>query len=240
LNRNGKPRRLPVAKQYALANALSNASNNQANIKSTPTGPSSSSNKSKSNAKGAMNIRGLAGGPCIVQAQNFAPGTSAADITSAIAHITGPIIRCKLIATAPIVIAEIILPDRDSADRLVEAFNGQIADGLKLQLFVRPDAPTAEDLAPEPSATAASIPSGPRADRSRNDENRPLNRGPEVVDGTYGFDDRMETDSYSNGSQPGQRLYSDSITQGRRGGGNGFREDRRRGRGDYGRGYVNR
>ena len=70
-------------------------------------------------------IRGLAG-PYVILAQNFAPGTTAADIESAMTPVGGIIERCRLIKTSPIVIAEIVFENKEGADRVVAAFNGQV------------------------------------------------------------------------------------------------------------------
>jgi hypothetical protein len=58
-----------------------------------------------------------------------------------------------------------------------------------------------------------------------------------VVDGSYGFDDRMDTDARDSGEGRGRGLYSDNLI-GNRGRGRGNSRDRGgRGGGDRGRGY---
>jgi hypothetical protein len=71
-----------------------------------------------------ITIRGLAG-PYAVMAQNFAPGTTAADIESAMTPIGGIVQSCRLVKTQPIVIAEIVFENKDGADRVIETFNNQ-------------------------------------------------------------------------------------------------------------------
>jgi hypothetical protein len=71
-----------------------------------------------------ITIRGLAG-PFAVMAQNFAPGTTAADIESAMTPIGGIVSSCRLIKTSPIVIAEIVFESKDGADRVIETFDNQ-------------------------------------------------------------------------------------------------------------------
>lgn len=71
-----------------------------------------------------MSIRGMAG-MCAVRAQNFAPGTTAADIESALAPVGGNILSCRLIASTPTVIAEIIFEGREGAENVVQTFNNQ-------------------------------------------------------------------------------------------------------------------
>lgn len=71
-----------------------------------------------------MTIRGLAG-PFVVMAQNFAPGTTAADIESAMTPVGGIITSCRLVKQHPIVIAEIVFESREGAERVISAFNNQ-------------------------------------------------------------------------------------------------------------------
>jgi len=71
-----------------------------------------------------MAIRGLAG-PFAIMAQNFAPGTTAADIESAMTPVGGLVTACRLIKTHPIVIAEIIFESKEGAERVIQTFNNQ-------------------------------------------------------------------------------------------------------------------
>lgn len=71
-----------------------------------------------------MTIRGLAG-PFTIMAQNFAPGTTAADIESAMTPIGGLITACRLIKAHPIVIAEIVFESKEGAERVIQTFNNQ-------------------------------------------------------------------------------------------------------------------
>lgn len=71
-----------------------------------------------------LSIRGIAG-PCAVRAQNFARGTTAADIESAMAPIGGKVMNCTIISERPNVIAEIIFETKEGADNVVETFNNQ-------------------------------------------------------------------------------------------------------------------
>ncbi|RQM06469.1 hypothetical protein DH86_00002317, partial [Scytalidium sp. 3C] len=71
-----------------------------------------------------MSIRGLAG-PYIVLAKNFAHGTTAADIESAVTPIGGVTLSCRIIAHRPQVIAEIIFESKEGADAVVDTFNNQ-------------------------------------------------------------------------------------------------------------------
>ena len=71
-----------------------------------------------------ITIRGLAG-PYTVQASNFAPGTTAADIESAMVPIGGEMQSCRIIKSAPTVIAEMVFLDKAGADNVITTFNNQ-------------------------------------------------------------------------------------------------------------------
>lgn len=77
-----------------------------------------------------MSIRGLAG-PYIVLAKNFAHGTTAADIESAVTPIGGVTLSCRIIAHRPQVIAEIIFESKEGADAVVDTFNNQMVSSWK-------------------------------------------------------------------------------------------------------------
>jgi hypothetical protein len=72
-----------------------------------------------------ISIRGIAG-PAVVIAENFAPGTTAADIESAMAPIGGPVLKCSVTTSASTVVAELVFESRDGADRVIEQFHDQI------------------------------------------------------------------------------------------------------------------
>lgn len=72
-----------------------------------------------------MTIRGLAG-PYVVMAQNFAPGTTAADIESAMMPVGGMVNKCRILKTHPITIAEVEFQTKEGADRVIESFNNQL------------------------------------------------------------------------------------------------------------------
>ncbi|KAL1842841.1 hypothetical protein VTJ49DRAFT_4008 [Mycothermus thermophilus] len=182
-----------------------------------PTGPKAMMAK-KATAKPAaaavpdkgFTIRGLAG-PFVVLAQNFAPGTTAADIESAMTPVGGLISSCRIVKTHPIVIAEIVFENKEGADRVIQTFNDRVADGRVLKVFHKPgNTPSSASVPP------ANAPTGPRAASAVNDM---------VVDGSYGFEDPMETDNNNNNSggfskppptgpaadAKSGRLYSDSM-----------------------------
>ncbi|KAK1768453.1 hypothetical protein QBC33DRAFT_377512 [Phialemonium atrogriseum] len=178
-----------------------------------------------------MVIRGLAG-PYVVMAQNFAPGTTAADIENAMTPVAGLISSCRLLKVNPIVIAEIVIESKEGADNVVSTFNNQTADGRLLHVYHKPGAAAGGPPTAPAAALSAHPPSGPRAQRGRDA------RDAAVVDGTLGFDDPMDgggDGAYVNGNgngnannndgggdrTPGRGLYSDSIVRPGRGGGGG-------------------
>ncbi|RAL63590.1 hypothetical protein DID88_003634 [Monilinia fructigena] len=83
---------------------------------------------------GSLSIKGLAG-PYIVMAENFARGTSAQDIESAMSSVGGVPLSCRLISTHPKVVAEIIFDSKDGADNVIDTFNNQEADGNLLYVY---------------------------------------------------------------------------------------------------------
>jgi hypothetical protein len=81
-----------------------------------------------------LSIRGLAG-PFVVMAQNFAPGTTAADIESAMTPVGGLVMSCRLLKTSPIVIAEIVFESKEGADAVIARFNNQTVSSPSTLLF---------------------------------------------------------------------------------------------------------
>lgn len=74
-----------------------------------------------------MIIRGLAG-PYVVVGSNFAPGTTAADIQSAMEPVGGEVQSCKIVASSPTVIAEMTFTDKGGAENVIATFNNQKVD----------------------------------------------------------------------------------------------------------------
>ncbi|KAF2788485.1 hypothetical protein K505DRAFT_366440 [Melanomma pulvis-pyrius CBS 109.77] len=84
-----------------------------------------------------FSIRGVAtGGPFTVVGSNFAPGTTAADVMSAMAPY-GEILSCKLMSATPTVVIEIVFNSRESADTVIATFNNQKADGRVLYVYLK-------------------------------------------------------------------------------------------------------
>ncbi|KAK4250577.1 hypothetical protein C7999DRAFT_38417 [Corynascus novoguineensis] len=105
-----------------------------------PTGPRAMAKAATTFNKG-FTIRGLAG-PFVVMAQNFAPGTTAADIESAMTPVGGIITSCRLVKQHPIVIAEIVFESKEGADNVIATFNNQTVgntpSNLSTQTAARP------------------------------------------------------------------------------------------------------
>lgn len=76
-------------------------------------------------AKSGLSIKG-ASGPFVVVGSNFAPGTTAADIQSALESITGPMLSCRVISHSPSVTAEIAYAEKWSAENAVANFDNQM------------------------------------------------------------------------------------------------------------------
>ncbi|KAI8628693.1 hypothetical protein F5Y19DRAFT_436855 [Xylariaceae sp. FL1651] len=195
------PKTRPVA-----PNARSNRTNKLANAFTRTTA-------SATNAQQQMNvfappaqpvahgitIKGLAG-PFAVLAQNFAPGTTAADIESALTPVGGLISSCRLVKSHPIVIAEIVFESKEGADRVIQTFDKQTADGRTLSVYMKPGG-----YSPTP-------PTGPRSQRTN--ETR-LGGNSVLVDGSMGFNDPIELDDGNRG------LYSDNMVPAFQANGNG-------------------
>lgn len=81
-----------------------------------------------------MSIRGIAG-PYSVMAQNFAPGTTAADIESAMTPIGGEMISCRIVKTSPILIFEMAFASREGGERVIETFNDKTVSFFILRFF---------------------------------------------------------------------------------------------------------
>ncbi|KAB8291604.1 hypothetical protein EYC80_006404 [Monilinia laxa] len=199
---------------------------------------------------GSLSIKGLAG-PYIVMAENFARGTSAQDIESAMSSVGGVPLSCRLISTQPKVVAEIIFDSKDGADNVIDTFNNQEADGNLLYVYHKSGALAQTPLNLRP-APRLSVPTGPKAGRFERSSgsdtfdsryNNSRSSREDVVDGSYGFDDRMDTDDHDDGrgnsNGRSQGLYSDDLVGARKsnnnrnGNGNnwngGRRDDRNRG-----------
>ncbi|SPO00566.1 uncharacterized protein DNG_03314 [Cephalotrichum gorgonifer] len=148
-----------------------------------------------------ISIRGLAG-PFSVLMQNLAPGTTAADIESAVTPVSGEMMVCRIVKTRPIMLAEMVFSSRDAGDLVIKTFDGKTADGRVIKVFPNPQGYQPESARPETRSPA-----------SRD----------HIVDGTMGFPEGVVDASpgaYAAGASGG--LYSDSLVAKR---GRGVRGD---------------
>ncbi|KAJ6444653.1 LOW QUALITY PROTEIN: pentatricopeptide repeat protein [Purpureocillium lavendulum] len=192
-----------------LSSALDRTDVNQLNVV----------NNGSATAGGGMgiSIRGLAG-PFAVMGQNFAPGTTAADIESAMTPIGGDMVSCTIVKTRPFVLADMVFSSREGGQRVIDTFNDKTADGRILKVYAKPGT-YASSASANTTAAPANAPNGPRATRAATSRDQ-------VVDGRLGFsDDLMDTDrAASSKASTRQPLYSDKLIAGnRRGRGRGGR-----------------
>ncbi|MCJ1321904.1 hypothetical protein MMC15_007249 [Xylographa vitiligo] len=199
-----------------------------------------------------ITIRGLAG-PYTVQASNFAPGTTAADIESAMVPIGGEMQSCRIIKPGPTVIAEMVFLDKAGADNVIATFNNQKADGRTLHVYMKNGPPESiPALLPITPAPVRATPTEPRATKpaferpgSTHDisigERNGRRAEPEFQDGRYGFDaqeEKMDIDAEERREDRREDRRDDRRDIGRgRDGGRGI--DLGRGR-DVGRGSDSR
>ncbi|KAK2811699.1 hypothetical protein FQN50_002045 [Emmonsiellopsis sp. PD_5] len=177
-----------------------------------------------------FSIKGSAPGPCVVIGSNFAPGTTAADIESALEPVGGPMVSCKIVSTHPSVVAEMIFEERSGAEAVVARFNNQKADGRILNIRIEPNAQIPPHLtAPKaPRHMQQQPPPSPfdnsreQADRERREHRR---ADPQIQDGRYGFADGRQ-DLYDNNSASGGRDRRGAGRWGGSGSGRGQNEDK--------------
>ncbi|KAJ5485094.1 hypothetical protein N7539_005082 [Penicillium diatomitis] len=155
------------------------SSNHQAALRSAPAG---------------ISIKGSSG-PFMVVGSNFAPGTTAADIQSAIEPVAGPMLTCRVISHHPGVTAEFAFAERWCAENAVANFHNQRADGRILTLKLQP--------AGTPISTPGTSFNALREQADR--ERRSRRAEPQVQDGRYGFDEAGDALNTDTG------LYSDQM-----------------------------
>lgn len=125
--------RIGVAKRTASTNSRPRKSYP---APSAPTRPANYDNRLASalnNSAGQANIRdnsaGIsikgASGPFTVIGSNFAPGTTAADIQSAVEPIAGQTISCLVVSQRPTVAAEIVFAEKWAAETVIANFHNQ-------------------------------------------------------------------------------------------------------------------
>ncbi|KAF6836013.1 pentatricopeptide repeat protein [Colletotrichum plurivorum] len=189
-NRRAERRAEQRAAKVAAAIARSDT---MADVQMTSVPPVSTVNK-------GLSIRGLAG-PFAVMAQNFAPGTTAADIESAMTPVGGEMLSCRIVKTSPLLVAEMVFASKEGGDAVISTFNNQTADGRIIKVYPKPGG--YKETMAQPSTSAS-------RDVGRSTSNN-------VIDGSHGFPEPMEADG----------LYSDNLL----GRSNGNGGSNRRGRG---------
>ncbi|KAM0800017.1 hypothetical protein BDR22DRAFT_274493 [Usnea florida] len=148
-----------------------------------------------------ISIRGIAG-PYVVIGSNFAPGTTAADIESAMVPSGGEMQNCRIISSAPTVMAEMVFAEKHHAESVISTFNNKKADGRILYVYMKVGGPApspafaplrktpVEAKAPRIDLTRDPAPSYD-TQREQSDRNR-RRAEPEFQDGSYGFDARED------------------------------------------------
>ncbi|KAK2594222.1 hypothetical protein QQS21_008064 [Conoideocrella luteorostrata] len=195
-NNNNAANRNASKRKTKLAAALAQTETDQVNIVTAP--PRGPKNM-------GLTIRGLAG-PFAVMGQNFAPGTTAADIESAMTPVGGDMISCNIVKTSPFLLVEMVFASREGGERAIETFNDKTADGRVIRMYPKVGGykpPTSQRN--EPPANA---PSGPKNSKAST-------RDHEVVDGSMGFPDLVNTENKQS-SMGTNRLYSDRMVGGNR------------------------
>ncbi|KAJ0316736.1 hypothetical protein Brms1b_005296 [Colletotrichum noveboracense] len=157
-------------------------------------------------ARPGLSIRGLAG-PFAVMAQNFAPGTTAADIESAMTPVGGEMLSCRILKTTPLLVAEMVFATKEGGDAVISTFNNQTADGRVIKVYPKPGG--------YKDTNAPASTNGFR-------DARPTSSN--VIDGSNGFPEPVQADNTG-----GNGLYSDKMVG--RGNGGGGGGGNRRGRG---------
>ncbi|RDA87485.1 hypothetical protein CP532_1647 [Ophiocordyceps camponoti-leonardi (nom. inval.)] len=199
--RSTNRRKGAAQRQSQLASAMDRMDVDQVNVHHANASPRVSGNKD-------ISIRGLAGPSCVI-AQNFAPGTTAADIESAMKPIGGEMISCSIIKASPPLTAEMMFRSREGAERVVETFHDKTADGRILRVYFKS---SSHHYTPEPVRAPRPPVSGYRD--YVDDDERSFSRDLIVND-----DDRDDY-AYSRGYD--RPLYSDKIA-GRMGRGSDYR-----------------
>ncbi|PGH16722.1 hypothetical protein AJ79_01595 [Helicocarpus griseus UAMH5409] len=170
-----------------------------------------------------ISIKGVASGPCVVLGSNFAPGTTAADIESALEPVGGAMLGCRIVSMHPVVAAEMIFEERSGAESVVARFNNQKADGRILHVRIKPGPPPQLPIdTTQQQSRLRHHRSQPTFDTLREQADRERERreqrraDPQIQDGRYGFDDPRQSGRRGDRRWPATRngdsgLYSDQM-----------------------------
>ncbi|GAQ06747.1 hypothetical protein ALT_4068 [Aspergillus lentulus] len=197
---NSRPKRASKRRpdEERLLSALNPASG-QSTVRDNPVG---------------ITIRGAGSGSFVVIGSNFAPGTTAADIQSAIEPLSGQILSCWITSQHPTVTAEITFADKWAAEKAIANFHNQKADGRILSMRFKHSTaePTPSQQVQNPQSSFSNL-------REQADRERRLNRKaePTMQDGRYGFaegdgqlpsqDDPRGNGRYNRRNARGNRAY---------------------------------
>ncbi|KAL9123560.1 MAG: hypothetical protein Q9217_007017, partial [Psora testacea] len=194
---NGRPRVTRTARQNPMVDKVKHELLSEAlAAKGAPSTPSLKA------VGPEISIRGAAG-PYVVIGSNFAPGTTAADIESAMIPSGGEMQSCRIITASPTVMAEMVFSEKHNAEAVIEMFNNKKADGRILHVYMKMGGPTPIASIPAAQRALAESQSNPidftRIDispsydsqREQTDRNR-RRANPEIQDGSYGFENKEE------------------------------------------------
>ncbi|KAJ5133487.1 hypothetical protein N7448_001484 [Penicillium atrosanguineum] len=200
-NQTNKPKPNPASAIVASARTRANPANKKQHnaerlLNALETGNTQATIRQPS---GGLFIKG-ASGPFVVVGSNFAPGTTAADIQSALEPTTGPMLSCRVTGQSPNVTAEFAFQDKWTAENMVANFHNQRADGRVLSMTLKPIGAKA-NLQPQANSYSQLREQADRQRRTRHSE-------PGVQDGSYGFNDNEDVLSNKKKS-PG--FYSDQM-----------------------------
>ncbi|KAL2834253.1 hypothetical protein BDW59DRAFT_45430 [Aspergillus cavernicola] len=177
---SAKPARRRRPDENRLMSALDSA-NGQATVRDT---------------SGGISIKGAGSGPFVVVGKNFAPGTTAADIQSALEPVSGQIISCWVTSQQPTVTAEITFAEKPAAEKAIANFHNQRADGRVLSMQFKTStagANTTRDVFDRPTPTGprnASYPFNNQREQADRDRRAHRAADPMVQDGRFGFSEQ--------------------------------------------------
>ncbi|KIW92214.1 uncharacterized protein Z519_07198 [Cladophialophora bantiana CBS 173.52] len=200
------------ARSSRLASALESSQANIISSQQKPRGP-------------GLSIKGKAG-PFVVEASNFAPGTTAADIESALQGETvdengvSGMLSCRLVKTSPVVVAELVFTEKQMAEQIISTYHNQKADGRILRLSLKRTGPgsisTSQSNQPDTSSAPEAVEPEPQPQPSNEStmedvemetegvashDNRrsrePRNAEADVQDGRYGFEEPQTSDTHA-------------------------------------------
>ncbi|KAE8149234.1 hypothetical protein BDV25DRAFT_156726 [Aspergillus avenaceus] len=174
---NLKPGKKRRPDEDRLVSALNPASG-QAAVRDSPVG---------------ISIKGAGSGPFVVIGGNFAPGTTAADIQSAMEPITGQALSCWITSQYPAVTAEMAFSEKWAAESAIANFHNQRADGRIISMRMKQNGAKDHDLF-DRSAASQSF----NDFREQEDRKRLLHRGAEVQDGAFGFAEQNQAAGRNN------------------------------------------